>query len=63
MHNIDTYLYGCTVYVYFCNSDDIVNGYTFSYDIIVFPSWTVGSNKVRICIRIRAQSRARESLD
>ena len=37
MYNIDTHLYGCTIYVYFCNSHNIVDGFVFSNDIIVFP--------------------------
>ena len=30
MYNIDTHLYGFSVYVYFCYSDNIVDGYTFT---------------------------------
>ena len=33
------------MYVYFCNTDNIVNGYIFSNDIIVFPLCTVDCGK------------------
>ena len=40
MYKIDTHLYGCTMYVYFCSTDNIVDGYIFSTDIILFPLCT-----------------------
>ena len=39
MYNIDTDIFMgvyYTLYVYFCNPDNIVNGYIFSNDIFVF---------------------------
>ena len=45
MYNIDIYyiyiyVWVYTVYLYFCNSDNIVNGYIFSIDIYVSPLCT-----------------------
>ena len=55
MYNIDTHIFMgvYSIYVNFCNSDNIVNGYIFSNDIFVFPSYAGGqleSNRVHICI-------------
>ena len=43
MYDIDTHIF-MGLYVYFCNSDNIVYGYFFSYDIIVFPLCTAFIN-------------------